>query len=108
MKISLYGKNKIFLKIRIVREKFRFSYSNCKIGTNLNYSEWLAAMLKLLGKTTKLLGVEFSEYKFESVTSACVSQQSYMKEVYKGFKSLINQLHLSLLQKDVFILNSKH
>ena len=38
------GKNEIFLKIRVFREKFRFSYSNHKIGTNLNNSEQLAAM----------------------------------------------------------------
>ena len=34
----------MFIKIRIFREKFRFSYSNCKIGTNPNYSKWSAAM----------------------------------------------------------------
>ena len=40
-------KNLTFVKIQIFREKFVFSYLRCKIGTNPNNSEWLAAMIWL-------------------------------------------------------------
>ena len=48
--LKIRGKNKIFLKIRIFRGKFRFLYSNCKIGMNPNNAKRLAAVYKYQAK----------------------------------------------------------
>ena len=38
-----------------------------------------------MGKTSKLLGVEFEEYKYKSVTSVSIHQISYIEEVFSSF-----------------------